>query len=71
MLTAEDQETIRRIVREEVAGLATAVVQKLRHTEEIRLDEEYEASLPMEEQKRIARERMRLDDQEEKGASEI
>ena len=50
----------------DIEAIASAVVRKLREEDGLRLDAEYEASLPVEEQKRRGRERMRQQDRERK-----
>lgn len=52
----------------DIEAIASAVVRKMREVEESRLDHEFEASLPIEEQKRRARARMREQDRQRKSA---
>ena len=51
---------------EDIAAIATEVVRQLRQAEQSRIDQRYEAHLPIEEQKRRQQERMRVFKAEQK-----
>lgn len=52
----------------DINRIAEAVVRKLREVEGVQLDAAFEASLPVAEQKRRAREEMKRQDRERKAA---
>lgn len=62
MTPDEIRRIFREVIREEIPNLADAVVARIRQQEELQLDAAFEASLPVAEQKRRAREEMRRQD---------
>jgi len=53
---------------EDIEAIAAAVVRQMRVEQELRLDAQYEASLPVEEQKKRARAKMREQDRQKRAA---